>query len=72
MQDRQITIKCADGAIYKCSKLIASFPLGVLKANMVKFIPPLPQSHQNAINRLGFGNMEKIVISFEDHFWGST
>ena len=67
-----IYIECADGSIYVCDEVIASFPLGVLKAESVEFIPALPASYQAAIDRLGFGNMEKVVISFEENFWGST
>ena len=35
-------IKTAGGEIYQCEKVISSLPLGVLKKNLVKFVPELP------------------------------
>ena len=60
-------------------------PLGVLKqitapanpsetgktatTNVVEFIPPLPDWKLSAIQRLGFGNLNKVVLCFERIFW---
>lgn len=46
-----------------------TLPLGVLKQETVTFTPPLPPEKQNAINRLGFGLMNKIVLQFKKRFW---
>jgi [histone H3]-N6,N6-dimethyl-L-lysine4 FAD-dependent demethylase len=35
----------------------------------VRFEPPLPQWKQTAIERLGFGNLNKVVLCFERVFW---
>ena len=35
-------------------------PLGVLKAKTIKFSPPLPEWKRAAIDRLGFGPIEKV------------
>ena len=42
--------------LYSAKRLISSLPLGVLKTNKVKFNPPLPQSHQSAIETLAVGH----------------
>lgn len=56
--------------------------LGVLKVaiapepsnqlNTVKFDPPLPTWKQDAIKRLGFGNLNKVILCFDRIFWDPT
>jgi monoamine oxidase len=58
--------------IYTCNYVICTLPLGVLKSNIVKFNPELPIKKQEAINLLGFGLMNKIVLKFKNNFWGSS
>ena len=36
-------------------------PLGVLKADSIRFQPPLPPRKQDAIARMGFGILNKVV-----------
>lgn len=36
---------------------------------MVEFTPPLPEWKLSAIQRLGFGNLNKVVLCFERIFW---
>jgi monoamine oxidase len=49
--------------------VLLTVPLGVLKARSVKFDPPLPAWKGAAVERLGFGPIEKIVLLFERRFW---
>jgi monoamine oxidase len=44
-------------------------PLGVLKAGGIAFDPPLPAPKQAAIERLDMGNLEKVVLRFDEPFW---
>lgn len=37
--------------------------------NTVKFDPPLPEWKKTAIERLGFGNLNKVVLCFDRIFW---
>lgn len=37
--------------------------------NIVRFDPPLPEWKQQAIERLGFGNLNKVVLCFDRSFW---
>ena len=39
--------------------------MGVLKAKTVKFAPPLPRWKRSAIERLGFGPIEKVALPLE-------
>jgi len=64
---------------YTGDVLLCTLPLGVLKQsvatntqnapNTVQFIPPLPDWKVGAIQRLGFGNLNKVVLCFEKQFW---
>ncbi|KAL7732987.1 hypothetical protein ACLKA6_002796 [Drosophila palustris] len=66
---------------YKADLVVCTLTLGVLKvavadadeeshhANTVKFEPPLPDWKQQAIRRLGFGNLNKVVLCFDRIFW---
>lgn len=58
--------------------VLCTLPLGVLKLcsqpnssqlNTVQFSPPLPDWKTSAIQRLGFGNLNKVVLCFERIFW---
>ncbi|XP_075226663.1 lysine-specific histone demethylase 1A-like, partial [Lycorma delicatula] len=64
---------------YKGDVVLCTLPLGVLKQstasnsqglpNTVQFTPPLPEWKVSAIQRLGFGNLNKVVLCFERIFW---
>lgn len=58
-----------DGQRYCGKKVISSLPLGILKANRVKFSPCLPEGHKRCIDRMGWGVMNKVILSFEKPFW---
>lgn len=50
--------------VYKADAVLVTLPLGVLKASAppsaVAFNPPLPDWKSQAIQRLGFGNLNKV------------
>lgn len=54
---------------YKADAVIVTVPLGVLKAGVVKFQPPLSARKQGAISRLGFGFGSKVANFFQNRFW---
>lgn len=63
---------------YHADVVLCTLPLGVLKLsatpssgqlNSVQFSPPLPDWKTSAIQRLGFGNLNKVVLCFERIFW---
>uniref|UniRef100_A0A915JJE8 Amine oxidase domain-containing protein n=1 Tax=Romanomermis culicivorax TaxID=13658 RepID=A0A915JJE8_ROMCU len=63
----------------KADAVLCTVPLGVLKKcidpketeekSFINFCPPLPKSKVDAINRLGFGNLNKVVLCFDRVFW---
>lgn len=56
---------------YDADMALCTVPLGVLQRGMVKFEPDLPQRKQDAVKRLGFGLLNKVVMLFPEVFWGS-
>jgi polyamine oxidase len=59
--------------ILEGSHVIVTAPLGVLKdADAIRFVPELPPDRRGAIDRLGFGRFEKVILRFDDAFWGGT
>lgn len=67
---------------YKADLVLCTLTLGVLKIavsnlpsnqmNTVRFDPPLPDWKQSAIQRLGFGNLNKVVLCFDRIFWDTS
>ncbi|GFS22769.1 lysine-specific histone demethylase 1A [Elysia marginata] len=61
--------------VYRGDAVLCTLPLGVLKEcvnaapNVPQFIPPLPDWKADAIGRLGFGNLNKVVLCFDRVFW---
>ncbi|MBL8079041.1 MAG: FAD-dependent oxidoreductase [Anaerolineales bacterium] len=53
-------------------KVVVTFPLGVLKQAAIEFDPPLPDSKQNAIDRLAMGVLNKVYLKFPEVFWDET
>ena len=58
-----------DRGRFEADAVVCTLPLGVLKAGSVEFTPPLPAAKQDAISRLGMGNLTKVVLHFEQPFW---
>lgn len=58
-----------DGGQIDAARVIVTVPLGVLKANAIEFDPPLPQRKREAIDRLGMGSFEKVILVFDERFW---
>ncbi|ELT99209.1 hypothetical protein CAPTEDRAFT_225427 [Capitella teleta] len=61
---------------YKADACLITLPLGVLKEslrangpNCVSFNPPLPEWKTQALQRMGFGNLNKVVLCFDRVFW---
>ena len=64
----QVRIDTSQGTV-TADRVIVTVPLGVLKAGAIEFDPPLPASKRRAIERLGFGLLNKVVVMFDEPFW---
>uniref|UniRef100_A0A0E0KWL7 Amine oxidase domain-containing protein n=1 Tax=Oryza punctata TaxID=4537 RepID=A0A0E0KWL7_ORYPU len=64
-----VTVTTEDGTSYSADACIITVPLGVLKANIIKFEPELPSWKSSAIADLGVGVENKIAMHFDTVFW---
>lgn len=67
--DAGVTVVTADGGALAADACLVTVPLGVLKAGHICFRPPLPASKQKAIDALGFGVLNKVVLLFPHQWW---
>lgn len=58
-----------DGRTFVADAAVVAVPLGVLKSKRIKFEPRLPEWKEAAINELGVGIENKIILHFEKVFW---
>ncbi|WP_460773263.1 flavin monoamine oxidase family protein [Microbacterium sp. GXF7504] len=63
-----VTLECGDSRV-DADHVLVTAPLGVLKSAAIAFDPPLPADKQTAIERIGFGTFEKVVIAFDAPVW---
>lgn len=68
VNDDAVRLTTSEGFL-RCSRVIITVPLGVLKANVIRFEPGLPQEKQGAIERIGVGSYEKLVMRFDKFYW---
>eukprot|EP00899_Mesostigma_viride_P009177 jgi/Mesvir1/18260/Mv09530-RA.2 len=54
---------------FQADAVLCTLPLGVLKKKVVAFEPELPPEKLAAIERLGFGLLNKVALLFERVFW---
>ena len=63
-----VTVKTSKG-VEKADAVLVTLPLGVLQKGNVKFEPGLPKAKAEAIGRMGFGVLNKVVLKFPEVFW---
>ena len=64
-----VRISTDDQRQFSSRYVLVTVPLGCLKARSIEFTPPLPERKQTAIDRMGFGLLNKIVLQFPFVFW---
>ncbi|CAF4966334.1 unnamed protein product [Rotaria sp. Silwood1] len=65
-------VQTANGQTYQAKFVLVTVPLGVLKGRSIDFSPSLPQWKMDAIDRLGFGILDKAVLLWNKAWWNST
>jgi len=59
----------AASKVFHADAVVVTTPLGVLKRGGIAFNPPLSEHKRAAISRLGFGNLNKVILMFPKVFW---
>lgn len=65
-------VECEDGSVIEADYVVSTIPLGVLKHGSIEFQPPLPEEKSEAIGRLGFGILNKIILVYNHAFWDAN
>lgn len=71
-QCNKVKVSTSNGSTFFGDAVLITVPLGCLKAETIKFSPPLPQWKRSSIQRLGFGVLNKVVLEFPDVFWDDS
>ncbi len=48
---------------------VVTIPLGLMKTGRIRFVPELPDDKLGAIDRLGMGLLNKLILEFPERFW---
>ncbi|KAL2353615.1 hypothetical protein BJ546DRAFT_1093769 [Cryomyces antarcticus] len=64
-----VRVETSDGMIAEFDEVVMTAPLGWLKRNQSVFAPPLPSRLSQAINSIGYGQLDKVYITFPTAFW---
>lgn len=67
-----VKVSTSNGDEYTGDAVLITVPLGCLKAESIKFTPPLPAWKHESIHRLGYGVLNKVVLEFPEVFWDDT
>lgn len=66
-EDLATKVVCTNGEVYEADEVVMTAPLGVLKSNTIDFDPPLPGWKMGAIDRMGFGLLNKVRSPAHGH-----
>lgn len=61
-----------NGSITNSDYVLVTVPLGVLKSNVIDFIPTLPATKQNAIQKVGMNCINKFLLTWDNAFWDNV
>ena len=64
-----VRVETTNRGHFDADAAIVTLPLGVLQSNVVRFVPELPARKRDAIQRLGFGVLDKVILTFDKPFW---
>jgi monoamine oxidase len=64
--DGKVMVRCSDGDVHDCDTVILTVPLPLLKEIA---LPAVEREKAAAAAQIGFGNVIKILLRFETHWW---
>jgi predicted NAD/FAD-dependent oxidoreductase len=66
---RGVVIELEDGQQVQADRCICSLPISLLRAGDPQLRPGLPAGHRQALDRVGLGVVEKVLLRFEERWW---
>ena len=66
-----VTVRTGDTELVARAAVV-TVPLGVLKADVIGFDPPLTATRRAAIDGIGFHRVEKFLFVWDEAFWDDT
>lgn len=68
-QEEKVQVTCRDGSSYLADFCVCTVPLGVLQRRSIVFRPDLPSGRWKAIDSIGMGLLDKVILKFDEDFW---
>jgi len=66
--NNEVTVVTDEGTL-TAEACLVTVPLGVLKGGKISFEPALPREKLEAIHRMGFGPVSRVLLHFPEVFW---
>lgn len=67
-RESTVVVRAGEQA-FEADQVLVTLPLGVLRSEVVQFQPQLPDYKRDAMRRMGFGLLNKIMLYYETPFW---
>lgn len=64
-----VSLRLGTGESLGVDRVIITVPLGVLQEQAIEFDPQLPLLYRTALEQLSVGDVETVVLEFEEPFW---
>jgi monoamine oxidase len=64
-----VRVGCHSGEQYSAPHAVVTTPPGVLKSNTIRFHPPLPACHAEALEGIDVGERIQVTLDFANVFW---
>jgi len=65
----KVIIRTTNGTTHEADRVIVTVSIGVLKSNMISFIPEMNEAKKEAIKAITFLNGIKVVMKFSEKFY---
>lgn len=71
VREDAVGVRLSTGESLSAQRIVVAVPLGVLKARGITFDPELPQAHLDALEQVGVGARETVLLRWEAPFWNT-
>ncbi|KAJ8316671.1 hypothetical protein KUTeg_005777, partial [Tegillarca granosa] len=65
----KVLVRTEDLIQYEADIVVVALPIGVLQNKQVHFEPPLPKEWYRAMNNVGVGSTNTVILEFDEVFW---